>query len=75
VTLEDGRQTVPQNVLLHEKFEQLFTVERDHGYSLEIGAVEIVVGGDVELAQLERDVSANTREDGASVIAEVTIGL
>jgi hypothetical protein len=75
VTLEDGCQTLPQNVLLHEIFEDLLAVERDDGDTLEIRSVEGVIGGDVELAQLKGDVGGDTSERVAGVDAEVTVGL
>jgi hypothetical protein len=62
-------------VLWHEILEQLLAVERDDGNALEIRAMEVVVGGDVELAQLERNVGGDAVERRASVLAEVAVGL
>jgi hypothetical protein len=75
VTLEDGRETLPQNMLLHEIFEELLPIERNDGDTLEIRSMESVVGGDVELAQLEGNVCGDTGERVASVDAEMTVGL
>jgi hypothetical protein len=75
VTLEDGRETLPQNVLLHEIFEELLAVKRDDGDTLEIRSMETIVGSDVKLAQLEGNVSGNAGERAPGFDAEVTVGL
>jgi hypothetical protein len=75
VTLEDGRETLPQNVLLHEIFKELLPIERDDGDTLEIRSMESIVGGDVKLAQLEGKVGGDTGERVARLDAEVTVGL
>jgi hypothetical protein len=75
VTLEDGCETLPQNVLLHEIFEELLAVERDDGDAIEIRSMETIVGGDVKLAQFEGNVGDNAGERVSGIDAEVTVGL
>jgi hypothetical protein len=62
-------------MLLHEILEQLLAFERHYGDALEVGAVEAILGRDVDLAQLERDVGADAFQRLPRVDAQVTVGL
>ena len=61
LTLEDGLQTLPQGVLVHEVLEQLFTLQGDDRDTLEIGAVQSLVGCDVNLVRLESQLAWSPR--------------
>jgi hypothetical protein len=75
VTLEDGRETLPQNIFLHEIFKELLPIERNNGDTLEIRSMESVIGGDVELTQLKGNVCGNAGKRVPGLDTEVTVGL
>jgi hypothetical protein len=75
VTLEDGRQTLSEDLFVDEILEQLLAVQHDNRDALEIGSMERLLGGDVELVELERKLGPHTEKRGASLDAEMAVGL
>jgi hypothetical protein len=60
-------QSSAQGGLVHEVVEQLLAVERNHRYSLQVAAQQLVVGLDVDLLEWVAD----ALQRSARVVAQV----
>ncbi len=64
-------QPAAKRVAVDEVREGLLPVDGDDGDPLPVPALELLVAGDVDLAQVERDVGADALEDRPRAVAEV----
>jgi hypothetical protein len=54
-----------------EERKSLLAVDQEHGDALPVTALELVLAGDVDLVELEIDLSAHLVDDAPSALAEV----
>jgi hypothetical protein len=69
-----GPQATPQPVRVDEVGEGLLAVHEDDGDALAIAALEVGVAGDVDVLELERELSSNLSEHPPGALAQVAIG-
>ena len=69
-----GPQATPQPVWVDEEGEGLLAVHEDDGNALAIAALEVGVVGDVDILELERELSSDLGEHPPGALAQVAVG-
>ena len=68
-------QTLSQSVLIYEVFEQILTIHCDDRDPLEVGAVQSLIGSDVQLGELEVEILLHTQQHSPRLAAQVAVRL
>ena len=69
-----GSQAVPQPVRVDEVGEGLLPIHEDDGNALAIAPLEVGVVGDVDVLELERELSSDLGEHPPGALAQVAVG-
>jgi hypothetical protein len=69
-----GAQATPQPVRVNEVGEGLLAVHEDDGNALAIAALEVGVVGDIDVLELERELSSDLGEHPPGALAQVAVG-
>jgi hypothetical protein len=69
-----GPQATPQPVRVDEVGEGLLPVHEDDGNALAIAALEVGVVGDVDVLELERELSSDLGDHTPRALAQVAVG-